>query len=165
MLVTVAAFSLFAFAANAQGAPPAQEFVTKVTISDMFELESSKLAQQYADAKSKEFAAKMIKDHTETSNELKSLVTSGKVKAILPTAMDKDHQSKIDKLKGLKDAAFDREYDEMQRAAHKDAVSLFEQYSKGGDNADLKAFASKHLPHLKEHLKMAEDLKTQTTQR
>jgi len=79
--------------------------------------------------------------------------------------MDSAHQTKLDKLKGLKDAAFDREYDDMQRAAHKDAVSLFEQYSKSGDNVDLKAFAAKHLPHLREHLKMAEDLKTQTTQR
>jgi len=29
-----------------------------------------------------------------------------------------------------------------------------------GENADLKAFASKHLPHLQEHWKMAQDLKT-----
>jgi putative membrane protein len=164
-LVVAGAFALFAFAANAQSAPPAQEFVTKAAISDMFEIESSKLAQQHADAKSKEFAAKMIKDHGETSTELKALVSSGKVKATLPTAMDSAHQSKIDKLKGLKGADFDREYDDMQRAAHKEGVSLFEQFSKGGDNADLKAFASKHLPHLKEHMKMAEDLKTQTTRR
>ena len=46
----------------------------------------------------------------------------------------------------------------MQLAAHKDAVSLFERYAKGGDNATLKAFAAKTLPHLREHLKMAEDL-------
>jgi putative membrane protein len=46
----------------------------------------------------------------------------------------------------------------LQVSAHKDAVSLFERYAKGGDNADLKAFAAKTLPRLKEHLKMAEDL-------
>jgi putative membrane protein len=46
----------------------------------------------------------------------------------------------------------------MQVSAHKDAVSLFERYSKDGDNADLKAFAGKYLPHLQEHLKMAQDL-------
>ena len=163
-MLATAAFALFAFAAQAQS-PSTQEFVIKAAVSDMFEIESSKLAQQQADAKSKEFAAKMIKDHTETSTELKSLVASGKVKATVPAAMDSAHQSKLDKLKGLKGTEFDREYDEMQRAAHKEGVSLFEQYSKSGDNAELKAFASKHLPHLKEHQKMAEDLKTQTTQR
>ena len=35
---------------------------------------------------------------------------------------------------------------------------LFEQYARDGDNADLKAWAAKTLPHLKEHLAMAKRL-------
>jgi putative membrane protein len=139
--------------------PSTPDFVKQVAISDMFEIESSKLALQRADAKSKSFAEKMIKDHQETSAELKSLVQSGKVKAELPSAMDSSHQSKLDKLKGLQGADFDREYDSIQVSAHKDAVDLFERYAKGGDNDDLKRFASKTLPHLKEHLSMAENLR------
>ena len=46
----------------------------------------------------------------------------------------------------------------MQVSAHKEAVSLFERYAKDGDNPELKSFASKTLPHLQEHLKMAQDL-------
>ena len=46
----------------------------------------------------------------------------------------------------------------MQVSAHKDAVALFARYAKGGDNADLNAFAAKTLPLLREHLKMAQDL-------
>jgi putative membrane protein len=46
----------------------------------------------------------------------------------------------------------------MQREAHEQAVALFEQYSRSGDNADLKAWALKTLPHLKEHLAMAKRL-------
>ncbi len=142
-------------------APSTQDFVTRAAISDMAEIESSKLAMAKTDGKTKAFAEKMIKDHTETSStELKGLVTGGKVKANLPGAMDSAHQSKIDKLKGLSGASFNKEYDDMQVAAHKDAVSLFERYAKSGDNADLKAFAAKTLPHLEMHLKMAEDLKS-----
>jgi putative membrane protein len=37
-------------------------------------------------------------------------------------------------------------------------VSLFERYGKGGDNPDLKDWASKTLPDLQGHLKMAQDL-------
>lgn len=139
-------------------APSTQDFVTQAAISDMAEIESSKLAVAKGDTKDKAFAEKMIKDHTETSAELKALVSGGKVKATLPTAMDAAHQSKIDKLKGLSGADFKKAYDDMQVAAHKDAVSLFERYSKSGENADLKAFAGKTLPHLQMHLKMAEDL-------
>jgi putative membrane protein len=139
--------------------PSTPDFVKQVAINDMFEIESSKLALQRADAKSKSFAEKMVKDHQETSAELKSLVQSGKVKAELPSAMDSSHQGKLDKLKGLQGADFDKEYDSIQVSAHKDAVDLFERYAKGGDNADLKSFASKTLPHLKEHLSMAENLR------
>jgi len=139
-------------------APSTQDFVTKAAISDMAEIESSKLALAKTEGKTKTFAEKMVKDHTETSTELKGLVTGGKVKANLPGTMDAAHQAKIDKLKGLSGASFTKEYEDMQVAAHKDAVSLFERYSKSGENADLKAFAAKTLPHLQMHLKMAEDL-------
>ena len=100
----------------------------------------------------------MIKDHTVTSTELKGLVSSGKVQVNLPAAMDKAHGAKLDKLNSLSGADFTRAYEDMQVSAHKDAVSLFERYAKSGDNADLKAFAAKTLPHLRDHLKMAEDL-------
>jgi putative membrane protein len=140
-------------------APKTQDFVTLAAQSDMLEIEASKLAQAKSDSdKTKQFAAKMIKDHTETSTELKSLVSSGKVKVEAPASLDKAHQEELDKLTKLDGKDFTKEYDSMQVTAHKDAVSLFERYSKDGDNADLKAFASKYLPHLQEHLKMAQDL-------
>lgn len=49
-------------------------------------------------------------------------------------------------------------YDHMQLQAHEEAVALFEQYARDGDNPDLKAWAAKTLPHLKEHLAMAKRL-------
>jgi len=140
--------------------PSTADFVTQAAVSDMFEIESSKLATERADAQSKTFAQRMITDHTETSKELKSLVESGKVQASLPTALDSSHQSKLDKLRSLQGADFDKQYDSDQVSAHKDAVSLFERYANGGDNAALKAFAGKYLPHLQEHLRMAESLGT-----
>lgn len=140
-------------------APSTQDFVTQAAISDMAEIESSKLAAARTDGKTKAFAEKMIKDHTETSAELKALVSGGKVKATLPMEMDAAHKSKIDKLKNTSGASFAKEYDDMQVAAHKDAVSLFERYANGGENPELKAFAAKTFPHLQMHLKMAEDLR------
>jgi len=139
--------------------PSTQDFVTEAANSDMLEIESSKLAQQKGNAAEKTFASQMVSDHTKTSTELKGLVTGGKVKADLPTAMDSSHQSKLDKLKGESGNDFGSDYDSMQVSAHKDAVSLFERYAKGGENADLKNWAGKTLPALKHHLDMAEKLK------
>ena len=139
--------------------PKTQDFVTIVTQSDMLEIESSKLALQKSDsAKTKTFAQKMIDDHTATSTELKRLVSGGKVQASGPSGPDKAHQEKLDKLAKLQGKDFTKLYDEMQVSTHKDAVSLFERYGKEGDNVDLKAFATKYLPRLQEHLKMAQDL-------
>ncbi|TBR23570.1 MAG: DUF4142 domain-containing protein [Reyranella sp.] len=172
LLVAVSALLLASVAAVAQSlpekagvnsalgvAPKTQDFVTLAAQSDLLEIESSKLALAKSESdKAKQFATRMIKDHTETSAELKSLVSGGKVQASLPASLDKAHQEKLDKLAKLSGKDFTKEYDEMQVSAHKDAVSLFERYAKEGDNPELKAFAGKHLPHLQEHLKMAQSL-------
>jgi putative membrane protein len=138
--------------------PSTADFVKEVAISDMFEIASNKLGQEKGNAAEKTFASQMVSDHTKTSNELKELVSSGKVKAELPTALDSAHQSKLDKLKDKSGKDFSSDFDSMQVSAHKDAVSLFERYAKGGDNADLKNWAGKTLPALKHHLEMAENL-------
>ena len=138
--------------------PSTQDFVTEAANSDMLEIESSKLVAAKGDAKDKAFAEQMIKDHTATSAELKALVSSGKVQVNLPAAMDKAHGAKLDKLGSLSGADFSKAYEDMQVSAHKDAVSLFERYAKGGDNADLKDWAGKTLPTLQHHLEMAQGL-------
>ena len=138
--------------------PSTEDFVKQVAISDMFEIESNKLAQTKGNAEEKSFASQMVTDHSKTSAELKSLVSGGKVKAELPTALDSSHQSKLEKLKGASGKDFSSEFDSMQVSAHKDAVDLFERYSKGGDNADLKDWAGKTLPALRHHLEMAQGL-------
>jgi len=122
--------------------PSTADFVKEVAISDMFEIESNKL----------------VIDHTKTKTELKGLVRSGKMKAELPTELDSSHKSKLDKLKSENGKDFSSDFDSMQVSAHKDAVSLFERYAKGGDNPDLKNWVGKTLPALKHHLEMAQNL-------
>jgi putative membrane protein len=138
--------------------PPAAEFAAKVAQSDMLEIQSSEFIAPNADADTKPFAEMMIKDHRATSDELKELVRSGKVRVQLPTALDAEHQKKLDDLKKLQGRDLDREYDRMQVQAHQEAVDLFTRYSQGGDNNDLKAWAGKTLPRLREHLAMAQKL-------
>jgi len=139
-------------------APATADFVKEVAISDMLEIDSSKLAEQKGNAQEKRFAQQMVTDHTKTSGELKALVHDGKVQATLPTALDNSQQSKLDKLKGSTGKDFSSDYDSYQVSAHGDAVSLFERYAKGGDNTALKDWAGKTLPALKHHLEMANEL-------
>jgi putative membrane protein len=139
-------------------APTSADFVKEAAISDLTEIASAKIALEKGNADEKKFAQQMVTDHTKTSTELKALATSGDVKAEVPTAPDSSSQKKIDKLQDTKPDKFASEYDSMQVSAHKDAVSLFERYAKGGDNPKLKDWAGKTLPHLQHHLEMAQAL-------
>lgn len=139
-------------------APKTEDFVAEAATSDMFEIESSKLALERSDDATKAFAQQMIADHEKTTGELKRLVSSGKVQAHIPAAMTSSQQDMLNKLKGLQGADFTKQYHSDQEDAHKDAVDLFKRYGDGGDNADLKAWAATTRPALEHHLQMASDL-------
>jgi putative membrane protein len=136
-------------------APKTEDFIKEAAMSDMLEIESSKIAQDKGGAEEKTFAGQMIADHTKTSNELKGMV-SGDMKAAIPTSLDDSSQKTLGKLRDSKPEDFPSEYDPMQVSAHKDAVSLFERYAKGGEDAKLKDWAGKTLPTLQHHLEMAQ---------
>ena len=137
--------------------PKTEDFIKEAAMSDMLEIDAAKVAQQKGNADEKKFAEQMINDHTKTSTELKGLVPPDMTSAI-PTSLDNSSQKKLDKLNDAKPNDFASEYDPMQVSAHEDAVSLFERYSKGGDNAKLKDWAGKTLPALQHHLQMAEQM-------
>jgi putative membrane protein len=138
-------------------APKTEDFVKEAAMSDMTEIEAAKIAQQKGNSDEKKFAEIMVTDHTKTTTELKSLVPAD-LKAAMPTALDDASQKKIAKLRDAKTEDFASEYDPMQVSAHKDAVSLFERYARGGENPKLKDWAGKALPALKHHLEMAQAL-------
>ena len=136
-----------------------EEFVTKVTISDMFEVKSGKLAAKKAKHEDvKDFGEQMVDDHTETTEDLKELVKDENIKVDMPSKLDDKHEANLDKLKEVSGAKFDTVYVPMQVLAHEQAVNLFEDYSKSGDNEALKEWAADTVPTLKEHLEEARDL-------
>lgn len=138
-------------------APSTQDFVTEAASSDIFEIASSKLALDRSDAPTKIFAQQMIDDHTKTSSELKDALTEYKINVTLPT-MTATQQEKLSSLEKLQGEDFTKQYHSDQVDAHKNAVDLFERYSKGGDQPDIKSWAATTLPTLQHHLAMANDL-------
>ena len=138
--------------------PTTGDFVTEAAQSDMFEIRSSKMALSSADVPTKAFAQKMIDDHTKTTAELKAAVGKGEAHATLPAAMSNSQQAMIAKLNDLHGADFDKQYHTDQVSVHKDAVSLFQRYGKGGADAGLKGWAATTTPALEHHLEMAQNL-------
>jgi putative membrane protein len=139
-------------------APTTQDFVAEAAHSGNFEIKSSQLAEKRGDQATKTFAAKMITDHTKLNSELKDLVQSKHINVTIPDGVSSSQQAMLDKLNTLKGVDFDSRFRDDQISGHKEAVSLFERYAKGGDNADLKTWADHTIALLKEHLQMAEGL-------
>jgi len=126
-------------------APKTEDFLKEAATSDMLEVDAAKIAQQKGNADEKQFTQQMVTDDTKTSNELRGMVPAD-MKSALPTSLDGSSQKQLDKRRDTKPEDFAGQYDPMQVSAHKDAVSLFERYAKGGEDPKLKDWAGKTLP-------------------
>ncbi|HKQ09142.1 MAG TPA: DUF4142 domain-containing protein [Blastocatellia bacterium] len=133
-----------------------RDFMTKAAVGGMEEVELGRLAtQKAANADVKAFGQRMVDDHSRAGNELKSLAAQKNV--TLPTALDQQHQADVDKLSKLSGAAFDREYMSMMVKDHVEDVAEFEREAATGSDSDVKAWAGRTVPTLRQHLQMAQD--------
>ena len=149
-LTLIAASSIFL----TTGASVKDDFWTEAAIDGMTEVAVGNLALQRAQNESvKQFAQRMVTDHTAANTELTQLAASKSV--TLPTTIDAKHQAMVDKLSKLSGSDFDRAYMKMMVNDHEKAVKMFQDQSEKGTDADAKAFAAKTLPTLQSHLQMA----------
>jgi putative membrane protein len=134
-----------------------KKFVKDAALGGMAEVELGKLAAQKAtDPKVKEFAQKMVDDHTKANDNLKQ--AAGKSNIQIPDALDSKHQSRIDKLSKLSGENFDKAYVKDQLKDHQTDVREFTDEAQNGSDPNVKSFASSTLPILQHHLEMVKDL-------
>src|SRR3954471_13427441 len=127
----------------------AAEFVNKAANSNMFEIQSSQLAlNKVQDKRLRDFAQRMITDHTQATEKLKAAAQGQTV----PTTLDQEHAQLLQKIQQAQGEDFNRQYVQLQLEGHQKTVALFESYAQNGDNAQLKQFAQQTLPTLREHL-------------
>lgn len=141
------------------------DYVQKAAIGDMFEVQSSQLAAKQADNKDvKEFAQRMIKDHTASTKALKAGIKNANLQVKVPEKLDKAHESKLSDLRKMKGKDFDTAYMREQIAAHKEALQLHQSYAKNGDNPVLKKTAVNTATIVEEHLEHAQKIAKGTPQ-
>ena len=132
-------------------------FVKKAADGGMAEVKIAQLAKEKAEhADVKAFADKLERDHTQANTELKSLASSKQI--TLPDAPSKAHQALYDKLAKLAGAEFDRAFVAAVLDDHQKDVREFSKVASGSGDAEVKAFATKTLPTLKEHLQQVQTL-------
>ena len=131
-----------------------KEFVTTAGMAGLAEVHMGNLALQKAtNADVKAFAQRMVTDHSKANAELAQFATTKGL--ALPTELAGEHQASHEHLNGLSGAEFDKMYMEHMVADHEKVVAAFDKASTSATDADLKAWAGKTLPTLKEHLELA----------
>ncbi|MGA9528981.1 MAG: DUF4142 domain-containing protein [Terriglobales bacterium] len=166
-----AALTCLSLAAMAQSNMDQQDRPANVTSTDkkfmrdaaqggLAEVELGQLATEKASSDDvKKFGQRMVDDHTKANDELKQVASKEGID--LPTDLNAKDKMLKERLSKLSGATFDRAYMESMVKDHKQDVADFIRESKSGGDPQVKAFASKTLPILKDHLHQAERIEPQ----
>ena len=163
-----------------------EKFVTEACHGGKIEVKMSKLATERAqNAEVKQFAQKMVDDHGKSGTELKQIATSKgctmpesdehltgigndadrtQVREKTEAHPNKDmaeFKREWQKLESATGADFDRQYVSMSLKCHEKSVKEFEKASKDAQDPEVKSFAAKTLPTLREHLTQVRSLQSQ----
>jgi len=132
---------------------------TKVMEMNVAEVDLGKMAAGKAEnARVKDFADLMVKDHTDALMKLRSV--PGAPADVKPNAKQQQTMDRLSKLSG---AQFDREYMRTMVSDHQEAVKALEHLSAhGGSTApsgtDLASVARELLPTVQHHLQLAQEI-------
>jgi putative membrane protein len=134
-----------------------KEFVANAGMGGLAEVQMGNLALQKASsADVKAFAQRMVTDHSKANEELQQLATTKGL--ALPTELAGKHKEAFKHFSSLNGAAFDKAYMAHMVADHEEDVAEFDKASTSATDSDVKAWAGKTLPTLKEHLALAKEV-------
>lgn len=133
-------------------------FLQAASGAGIFEVQAAELAGKRAkDAQVRAFAAKMLEQHAAVNKEVKALAAAKKVS--LPDQPAEPERATLEELRGKTGAEFDQLY--IQKAAldaHVTANRLFETAAKESEDAQVRDFAVRTLPMLRDHYAMSRTL-------
>lgn len=132
-------------------------FAMKAAIGAKHEVELGQLAATRAsNSDVRAFANRMVQDHSRAGDELLQL--NARLGVSSPAEEDSLFKQTFDRLSKLKGADFDKDYMNEMVEGHSKVADEFASYVGNGTNQDLKAWATKTLPTVREHLQMARDI-------
>jgi putative membrane protein len=134
-----------------------RQFLTEAASANLMEVElGRRAATRAASDRVKQFAQRMVDDHTKANDDLKQV--AGRLSVTLPATMTKQHRQQVDRLSRFRGTEFDRAYMQAMLKDHQEDVQKFRRQAESATDPDLKEFASSTLPTLESHLQMAQDI-------
>jgi putative membrane protein len=113
---------------------------------------------QTQDPRVRTFAQKMIQEHTRLSQDLRNAAVASGLRAP-DSGMSSDQAMLLSGLQGLRGRDFDKTYARQQELAHAQSVAVVESFATEGSDPNLRKAAQSALPSIREHLKMAQQLR------
>jgi len=130
---------------------------------NLAEIQLGELAAEKAEAEAvREFAQRMVEDHTTAGEELAAIAEESSVP--LPEELNAEHQAMLQELEQLDGADFDLAYMRGQLVDHQKTTQLLLWEITLGQDAALQRFAAGALPQIIEHLEQARTILGQMTQ-
>jgi putative membrane protein len=137
-----------------------RNFMHQASIGNEAEIQLGQMAQQKASSAAvKSFGQRMIKDHSDADDKLKSIAQSQHIS--LPTELDPPHKDQSQALSRLSGAQFDRAYMDLMVKEHTQDVNKFQQEAANAHDPTVKQFAVATLPVLQSHLQEAKQIQQQ----
>lgn len=138
-----------------------KKFLKETALDGMTEIELGKLAaQKSSNPQVKQFAQQMIEDYTASGRAILRIARDEQVE--IPKTIDSRHQARVDRLAKLSGRPFDRAYIQDENRQHHQDLKEFTKASQGGNDPNLKTFATETLPSLEDHLTTLKSLEKAT---
>ena len=141
-------------------APADSMFVRKAAEGGMTKVKLGQLAKEKGSNQAvKNFGDRMVRDHSKANDDLKNVASKKGV--TLRDSMNASNKALYDRLSRLSGYAFDKAYMRAMIENHQEDVSEFRQESQSAKDPDVRQFASKTLPTVEEHLRLAQNTSSQ----
>ncbi|MDX5418736.1 MAG: DUF4142 domain-containing protein [Hymenobacteraceae bacterium] len=144
-------------AAGVQGMQNDALFVAEAASANNLQAQLGELALERAvSPEVKEMAQEMSMGHRKVLEDLENIAVQGNF--VLPTMLGNSHQEVYDEVSGETGIGFDLAYIKRTREQHQRLLRRYEDMAEDAKDMEVKQFASKQLPLLRQHLQKAEQL-------
>jgi putative membrane protein len=159
LVAIIGASALLAAAPQASPNSDAQDkmFVAQSSEGSLAEVELGKLAlKKSQDPEIKQFAQKMIEDHTRLIEDMKPIADEMGVKP--PTQVNDKHRQEVEHLSGLSGQRFDKEYITAMVSDHHHDLNEFIAEESRTKNLTLKSIVAKGRQVIHMHTEMIDEI-------
>jgi putative membrane protein len=132
-----------------------QTFIKEAAQGGLMEVQAGQLAQRQGQSSEiKQLGQRLAQDHSKANAELMQIAQTKGI--TLEKTLDAKHKTHLQELSAKQGAEFDKTFAKQALKHHKKSISKFEKASEQSQDLQLKGFAQKTIPVLREHLRMAQ---------